>query len=432
MAHAQVSVEPYGGTEKEDFSEFEQLFQGYIGVAAIPNAQQANFLQLHLRDNALRFYQTLGPATRANVPASLIALRDHFCNPQLQEIHVLNLEQLRFNPKTDTPENFLVNLTKKAQRAYPTPDLPAVAPIDPAIIGAPAAAEAARFHRETAQRQERIDAVHDNRNEQIKRLFIKGMPGWLRSKLMEQPPATTVQELCNLTKKQITIREICRKDDYPEDGFNEINDKVSEKLISAITKMSTNQEKMEKQLNEMRSQITEQSNKQSNPLPEQNRNNNSQSDQYSGYQPNQNTWYGQQRGNRGGRRRNNWQNKFDFNNTQPNFHHMPPVAQQPYSQLYPQNQQYPNMYQNQQPMVQMHPSAQFQQSQNYPTQHFVANQMPQAETQNPNGPFGPMVRSSAKFCDVCGKFNHTASQCWWRQKPQGRGQNFPFPNEPKN
>ena len=74
MAHAQVSVEPYGGAEKGDFSEFEQLFQVYIGVAAIPNEQQANFLQLHLRDNALRFYQTLGPATRANVSASLIAL----------------------------------------------------------------------------------------------------------------------------------------------------------------------------------------------------------------------------------------------------------------------------------------------------------------------------------------------------------------------
>ena len=47
------------------------------------------------------------------------------------------------------------------------------------------------------------------------------MPGWLRSKLMEQPPATTVQELCNMTKKQIMIREICRKEGYPEDGFNE-------------------------------------------------------------------------------------------------------------------------------------------------------------------------------------------------------------------
>ena len=411
MAHAQVSVEPYGGTEKEDFSEFEQLFQGYIEVATIPNAQQANFLQLHLRDNALRFYQTLGSATRANVPASRISLRNHFCNPQLQEVHVLKLEQLRFNPKTDTPENFLVNLTK----------------IDGTLNGAALVADTARFHRETTQRQERIDAVNDNRNEQLKRLFIKGMPGWLRSKLMEQPPATTVQELCNLTKKQIPIRETCRKDDYPEDGFNEINDKVSEKLISAITKLSTNQEKMEKQLNENRSQIAEQSNKQSNPLPEQNRKNDSQSGQYSGYQPNQNNGYGQQRGNRGGRRRKNWQNKFDFNNTQPNLHNLSPVASHPYSQWYSQYQ--PN--QHNQPMVQMHQSAQFQQSQNYPTQQFGANQMPQAEKHKPNGPFIPMVRSSAKLCDVCGKFNHTASQCWWRQKPQGIGQNFPFPNEPK-
>ena len=249
MTHAQVLVEPYGGSEKEDFSEFELLFQGYIGVAAIPNAQQANFLQLYLRDNALRFYQTLGPATRANVLVSLIALRDHFCNPQLQKVHVLKLEQLRFNPKTNTPKNFLVNLTKKAQRAYPTPDMPAVAPIDPAKIGAHAAAEAARFPRETTQRHERIDAVHDNRNEQTKRLFIKGMPRWLRSKLMEQPPAITVQELCNLNNKHITIREICRKDDYPEGGINEVNYKVSENLISALTKLSTNQKQMEKQLN---------------------------------------------------------------------------------------------------------------------------------------------------------------------------------------
>ena len=432
MAHAQVSVEPYGGTEKEDFSEFEQLFQGYIGVAAKPNAQQANFLQLHLRDKALIFYQTLGLAIKANILASLLALKDHFCNPQLQEVHVLKLEQLRFNPKIDTTENFLMNLTKKAQRAYPTPDLPAVAPIDPAKIGAPATAEAAKFHRETAQSYERIDAVHDNRNEQTKRLFIKGMPGWLRSKLLEQPPATTVQELCNLTRKQIKICDFCRKDNYPENGFNEVNDKVSENLISALTKLSTNQEQMEKQLNEMRSQITEQSQKHSNPLSEQNRNNSSQSGQYRGYQSNQNNGYGQQRGNSGGRRRNNWQNENEFNNTQPNFQNMPPVAPQQYSQWYPQTQQHPNMYPNQQnqPMVQMHPSALLQQPQTHPTQQFVANQVPQAETQNPNGHFVPMVLSSAKLCDVCRSFNHIANQGWWRQKPQGRRQNFP--TEPKN
>ena len=135
MAHAQISVEPFGGSDNEDFAQFEQLFQGYVGVAGIANAQQANFLQLHLRDNALRFYQTLPALTRADVPLSLVALCDHFCNPQLQEVHVLKLEQSKFDIKRDSPENFLVNLTKKAQRAYPTPDLPVVAPLDGALVG---------------------------------------------------------------------------------------------------------------------------------------------------------------------------------------------------------------------------------------------------------------------------------------------------------
>ena len=234
MAHAQISVEPFGGSDNEDFAQFEQLFQGYVGVAGIANAQQANFLQLHLRDSALRFYQTLPALTRADVPLSLAALRDHFSNPQLQEVHVLKLEQSKFDIKRDSPENFLVNLTKKAQRAYPTPDLPAVAPLDAALVGAAADADAARFHGETAQRQERLDAENDHRNNQIKRLFIKGMPNWLRSKMMEQPAATTVQELCNLARKQMTIRDVCRNEDYPEDSFNEIGDTVSHNLISAL------------------------------------------------------------------------------------------------------------------------------------------------------------------------------------------------------
>ena len=95
MAHARNSVELYEGTEKEEFSQFEQLFQGYVRIAGNDPGQQANFFQLNLRNNALRFYQTLGPATREKARASLIALRDLFCNAQLQEFHVLKLEQLR-------------------------------------------------------------------------------------------------------------------------------------------------------------------------------------------------------------------------------------------------------------------------------------------------------------------------------------------------
>ena len=130
-ARAQITVEPYSGEESENFRQFEQLFRGFVGVAAIPNNQRANFIQLHLRGPALRIFQTLSEATRNDMDPSLTALRNHFCNVQLQEVHVLNLEKLRFDQKIDTPENFLVTIQTKAIRAYPTPVLPAVAPIDP-------------------------------------------------------------------------------------------------------------------------------------------------------------------------------------------------------------------------------------------------------------------------------------------------------------
>ena len=119
MAHAQITVEPYGGSEKENFRQFEQLFRGCIGVAGIAAGQQGNFLQLHLRNDAFRYYQTLPDATRLNVNQSLDALRAHFCNPGLQEVHILSLEPERFDPKKGTPENFLVKLHQSANKAYP-------------------------------------------------------------------------------------------------------------------------------------------------------------------------------------------------------------------------------------------------------------------------------------------------------------------------
>ena len=499
MAHAQISVEPYGGSDTEDFSQFEQLFQGYVGVAGIANDQRANFLQLHLRDSALRFYQTLPALTRADVPLSLAALRDHFCNPQLQEVHVLNLEQAKFDIKRDSIEDYLVNLTKKAQRAYPTPDLPAVAPIDATLAGAAAVADTARFHRETAQRQERLDAENDNRNNQIKRLFIKSMPNWLRSKMMEQPAAATVQELCNLARKQMTIRDVCRNEDYPEDSFNEIGDTVSHNLISALSKLTTAQEQIEKQLNEVRSELSDQrkmiqsrpqdgngntqqspqlnsqntGGNNNQPQQQQNHGNNAQSqwtgqganqnntsgpNPGNGYQGNGQQGYNQRRG-RFGKGKKNGQQRNDggygnqsfpgFQNTQypPQMFQLP--QQIPGIQLnpyFPQNQNYHQAQQN----AQFHPNQMYpqgQQNQQQPvmtmpphqnatfTQQPAQNMMQHVNTQNPDASHTSTVRSGPKFCDHCGKFGHTVSQCWHKQRQDGQKQqqqNFPFQMEPKN
>ena len=89
MAQPQLTLNPFSGSEKENFCEFE-LLRSILAVAALPANQQANFLQLHLRHSALQFFQTLPPATRQNLELSITPLRDRFCNPQLQELHTSN------------------------------------------------------------------------------------------------------------------------------------------------------------------------------------------------------------------------------------------------------------------------------------------------------------------------------------------------------
>ena len=130
--------------------------------------------------------------TRQNLEISITVLRVRFCNPQLKELHVLKLGNLKFDLKTDTPENFLVTLQTKTRRADPDPDPPAVAPIDPHV--ADAAFEQTRFHQDTARRAEIIRSAQEARSVQIRRQFIKNVPGWLLTKLLEQPE-NTVEDL---------------------------------------------------------------------------------------------------------------------------------------------------------------------------------------------------------------------------------------------
>ena len=106
MAQANVTITPFTGETKEDFNQFEELFRGIIDVAGILGAQQANFLHLHLKDDALSFFQELPVAVRTDVDQSLAALRTLFVNNELQEIPVLKLENQKFDPTTDTQENF--------------------------------------------------------------------------------------------------------------------------------------------------------------------------------------------------------------------------------------------------------------------------------------------------------------------------------------
>ena len=248
MAQSQLTLNPFSGSENENFPEFEHLLRSILSVAALPANQETNFLQLHLRDAALRFFQTLPLATRQNSQLPITALRDRFCNPQLQELHVLKLENMKYDSKTDTPENFPVTLQTKATKAYPDPDPSAVAQIDP--HAADAAVEQTRFDQDAARRAEIIRSAQEARSVQIRRQFIKNMPGWLRAKLLEQPENSTVVDSCIFARKQLPIHNLCKTDDSVMDAFSEMGPSVTDSLVTARTKLTTSQEAMDNRLNE--------------------------------------------------------------------------------------------------------------------------------------------------------------------------------------
>ena len=136
----------------------------------IPINQQANFLQL-LRDDTLQFFQTLPLVTRQFLELSITTNRDRFCIPQLKELLVLELENFKFDWKTDTPENLLVKLQTKPIKADLDSDPPAVAPID--SHAEDAAVEQTQFDEDTVRRAEIIPLAQETRSLQIRRQFIK-------------------------------------------------------------------------------------------------------------------------------------------------------------------------------------------------------------------------------------------------------------------
>ena len=134
----------------DNWTDFESLFRSIVEVTGIADAQRVGFLKLHLKDSALQFFHTLDQNTRADLELTITALKNHFCNPNMKEIHHINLENRKFNHKTESPEEFLVKLQNLALKAYPTPaDLP-VAPVDAAVPN-----DQDRFDRETRENQNR-------------------------------------------------------------------------------------------------------------------------------------------------------------------------------------------------------------------------------------------------------------------------------------
>ena len=55
------------------------------------------------------------------------------------------------------------------------------------------------------------------------------MPSWLLAKLLEQPDTATVHDLYLLARRQLTIHNLCKIDDFGENALNEVSATVCKK-----------------------------------------------------------------------------------------------------------------------------------------------------------------------------------------------------------
>ena len=190
-----VSIQKFGGSSTETWTDYESLFRSLIDVANINADRRVGYLKLQLQDAALQFFHTLDDRTRNDLELTFTALKDHFCNPNLKEIHHINLENLKFNNKTDSLEEFLMKLQNLALKAYPPPvDLP-VEPLNEEVEN-----DQQRVDREHRTNENRRNFATIERDGHVIRLFKKAMPNFIRLKLLEEPEKATIQDLCTKSR----------------------------------------------------------------------------------------------------------------------------------------------------------------------------------------------------------------------------------------
>ena len=108
-AQSTVSLSKYGGSSTDNWTDFESLFRSIFEITEIADAQRVGFLKLHLKDSALHFFHTLDQNTRADLELTITAFKNQFCNPDLKDIHHINLENIKFTHKTESLEEFWSN-----------------------------------------------------------------------------------------------------------------------------------------------------------------------------------------------------------------------------------------------------------------------------------------------------------------------------------
>ena len=89
----------------------------------------------------------------------------------------------------------------------------------------------------------------------IKEIFTNALPNFIKTKLLDQNEAATVQDLCAMARRQMVLFELSPSDDWSRDAFNEVSSSLSEIMVGALTKLTQQQEDLKQQQNDLSNRI---------------------------------------------------------------------------------------------------------------------------------------------------------------------------------
>ena len=234
-----LNLQTFSGAETENIDQFERQLRSCIGLAQIDAANQHLYLHLHLKGNALTFYDQLAQATREDLDLALTALRERYVGPERVEFYKLQFQNRKFNKSKETIQDYLTELQRLANLAFPNIAARAAAGGLPAI-----AAE---------------DRAND-RTRRVKEAFINGMPNKLKKYLLTLQEATPVEQHCEKASKRLMLDDQFPEDDS-ESAFNEISTSQFETIVASISAINKSQKELKESNEKLNQKLSKLENK---------------------------------------------------------------------------------------------------------------------------------------------------------------------------
>ena len=194
---SQVSLEPFEGRDTDDWLGWKERFESLLEDEGTPPERRRNRFHLYLRGGALNYWRSLTPWERTEGPWETILDRfdARYASPDNADYHEREFYARHYKGEnTEAAHDYLQDLVRRAELAFPD---------------------------QVNQMGEVYERARE-RDSQVKRQFIAGMPPKLRNALfMKNQPHTTAEELAKWVRKKFAANKLSGVEEQLHESFNQ-------------------------------------------------------------------------------------------------------------------------------------------------------------------------------------------------------------------